>query len=769
MTTANSITTTTTTTTPATTTIITPPSTPPTKTVYVDNHNNDIKRQRWIPCLRAFVKSSIAESAALFIMLKNQAQIALDLRDKINLIQDPSWVPRQWNSRGLFPPAPSKSVLFCTDLALTFNRIFMRQGEARLGGEEEEEGKGAGRGRSEGEGEKEEEEKILRRGGEVERRKRKIETLKESEDEMANQAKGLEKLQAPVPCNNSTSLTSQDGGVVTSVAGPEITTAAHSISAYPNSPFSAGCGPPPDQVGITSFSSAESNQRGDGTSSVHRSSVTSPQKIPPPAYGTGGSVPPVSFVSTSAEIFAPPNLSSAPASSASSTFARPVVVPARSPSPSTQYPSSQQQQNFFQNQQLQQQQTMVMNHPPPPKYTEALAQVAPEMVGPGGSVRMGGAVSFQPGKRVAVVAPQEIHNDDRDVDRDDDDDDDDSAALNKYLRDPSLLQNLPQPQYEAVLASEPDLSKQPQKSALKKGASATPGGAALNLGQASSWTVRPLDTSRATPSPTPNQNQQNTGSPGPQQIGLPRHTEGGTGVVNHLAGAPTATPVGTVRPIPRPRVTIQTAGDNESDKENQQSAQPDPSSYGHIPGDSDSEDEEIKYRDDYDPNSLAAKVARNDSLARFLESRPSKNELEAKNIIPMQSETEKKELREAIGSKLTRRLSLRPTQEELENRNILHQQSSDEAKAEKERKKRYLIRKLSFRPSIEELRERKIIDFSDYVEVTDAHEYDRRADKPWTKLTPKDKAAIRKELNEFKSKEMDVHEHSRHLTRFHKP
>ena len=46
---------------------------------------------------------------------------------------------------------------------------------------------------------------------------------------------------------------------------------------------------------------------------------------------------------------------------------------------------------------------------------------------------------------------------------------------------------------------------------------------------------------------------------------------------------------------------------------------------------------------------------------------------------------------------------------------------------------------LSFRPSIEELKERKIIKFSDYVEWTEAHEYDRRADKPWTRLTPKDK------------------------------
>jgi phosphatase and actin regulator 4 len=49
---------------------------------------------------------------------------------------------------------------------------------------------------------------------------------------------------------------------------------------------------------------------------------------------------------------------------------------------------------------------------------------------------------------------------------------------------------------------------------------------------------------------------------------------------------------------------------------------------------------------------------------------------------------------------------------------------------------------LSFRPSIEELKERKIIQFSDYVEWTEAHEYDRRADKPWTRLTPKDKVSF---------------------------
>ena len=51
---------------------------------------------------------------------------------------------------------------------------------------------------------------------------------------------------------------------------------------------------------------------------------------------------------------------------------------------------------------------------------------------------------------------------------------------------------------------------------------------------------------------------------------------------------------------------------------------------------------------------------------------------------------------------------------------------------------------LSFRPTVEELKERKIIRFNDYVEHTSAEEYDRRADKPWTRLTPRDKVCTRR-------------------------
>ncbi|CAG2162261.1 unnamed protein product [Oppiella nova] len=186
---------------------------------------------------------------------------------------------------------------------------------------------------------------------------------------------------------------------------------------------------------------------------------------------------------------------------------------------------------------------------------------------------------------------------------------------------------------------------------------------------------------------------------------------------------------------------------------------------------SDSDDDSesnINWRDYYgddEQGRVAAKIARKDSLAIKLAQRPDKQELIDKNIIPVMSENERLDTREAIGTKLSRRLSLRPTAEELEQRNILKQQTADEMLMDKEKKKQTLIRKLSFRPTIEELKERKIIRFNDYVEVTQANDYDRRADKPWTRLTPKDKAAIRKELNDFKSMEMEVHEDSRHMTR----
>uniref|UniRef100_A0A672MJN8 Phosphatase and actin regulator n=1 Tax=Sinocyclocheilus grahami TaxID=75366 RepID=A0A672MJN8_SINGR len=110
-----------------------------------------------------------------------------------------------------------------------------------------------------------------------------------------------------------------------------------------------------------------------------------------------------------------------------------------------------------------------------------------------------------------------------------------------------------------------------------------------------------------------------------------------------------------------------------------------------------------------------------------------------------------------------RRLSQRPAVEELESRNILKRDCSTKPLF-------FLSFQLNQRPTVDELRDRKIlIRFSDYVEVAKAQDYDRRADKPWTRLSASDKAAIRKELNEFKSSEMEVHASSKHLTRFHRP
>lgn len=78
---------------------------------------------------------------------------------------------------------------------------------------------------------------------------------------------------------------------------------------------------------------------------------------------------------------------------------------------------------------------------------------------------------------------------------------------------------------------------------------------------------------------------------------------------------------------------------------------------------------------------------------------------------------------------------------------------------------------MSQRSSVRELKEKKILKFDAYVDVGNTYstvEYDRSCDRPWTRLTTADKISIKRELNEFKRKEMPVHEESRHRTRFHK-
>ncbi|CAH1772243.1 unnamed protein product [Owenia fusiformis] len=285
--------------------------------------------------------------------------------------------------------------------------------------------------------------------------------------------------------------------------------------------------------------------------------------------------------------------------------------------------------------------------------------------------------------------------------------------------------------FTEVPSREPDLNKKPVKSALK-GANPPP-----------------------MPPPTTIQKQRPATAPKPR---IARRPASNTGTIEeNKENVPSSSVHVGFAPVPR--VTPVAPGHTD---------------YDNVPGDdSSSDDGEIKYRDEDDDDapmsSLAAKVSRQDSLARFLSQRPAMKELQDRNIIPQKSDTEKEDIKKKIGSTLTRRLSLRPTLEELEQRNILHCQTEEQVRRDIEEKKRTLIRKLSFRPTVEELKERKIIKFNDYVEVTQCEPYDRRGDKPWTRLTPRDKAAIRKELNEFKAGEMAVHEESKHLTRFHRP
>ncbi|KAK7926266.1 hypothetical protein WMY93_008576 [Mugilogobius chulae] len=184
--------------------------------------------------------------------------------------------------------------------------------------------------------------------------------------------------------------------------------------------------------------------------------------------------------------------------------------------------------------------------------------------------------------------------------------------------------------------------------------------------------------------------------------------------------------------------------------------------------------EEDSDEDEPPLSALASRVKRKDTLALKLSSRPCAPNRdrfiqERHNNLTWQSREQWEAIRTQIGTALTRRLSQRPTAEELEQRNILHPKNQADRQAEVREIKRRLTRKLSERPTVAELQARKILRFHEYVEVTDAQDYDRRADKPWTKLTPADKAAIRKELNDYKSTEMEVHEESRIYTRFHRP
>ncbi|XP_026083304.1 phosphatase and actin regulator 4B-like isoform X4 [Carassius auratus] len=215
------------------------------------------------------------------------------------------------------------------------------------------------------------------------------------------------------------------------------------------------------------------------------------------------------------------------------------------------------------------------------------------------------------------------------------------------------------------------------------------------------------------------------------------------------------------------------SSEEEEDEEDQRPEESD--SDGPVLYKDDESDEDDD--DDSPPSALASRVKRKDTLALKLSSRPSAPDRQAPERqakvehmgLSWQSKEQWEAIRTQIGTALTRRLSQRPSAEELKQRNILQPKNEADRQAEVREIKRRLTRKLSERPTVAELQARKILRFHEYVEVTCAQDYDRRADKPWTKLTPADKAAIRKELNEFKSSEMEVHEESRIYTRFHRP
>ncbi|CAI5439940.1 unnamed protein product [Caenorhabditis angaria] len=157
-------------------------------------------------------------------------------------------------------------------------------------------------------------------------------------------------------------------------------------------------------------------------------------------------------------------------------------------------------------------------------------------------------------------------------------------------------------------------------------------------------------------------------------------------------------------------------------------------------------------------------LCRKDTMALKLDAAPP-----CKNDISGQTAADRKKLMKTASIKLARKLSERPTADELEQRNILRKKREEQNPEESmEEKRKLLLRKLSFRPTINQLKEQQIIQFNDYVEVSQAEVYDRKGDKPWTRLTPSDKAMIKKELNDFKATEMDVHEESRIFTRFHR-
>lgn len=202
----------------------------------------------------------------------------------------------------------------------------------------------------------------------------------------------------------------------------------------------------------------------------------------------------------------------------------------------------------------------------------------------------------------------------------------------------SIIQDIDTTKYEEILAKEPDLTRQPEKSALKKGTGVK-------------RRVIPVLRENQRPSPRPSPKLKTQGFASPST----------------------------------PNATNSSMITNEGEEEEEEERSDEHSS----------SDEE-----NHEPKKRFANVQRNDSLARFLKDRPMPDELYEKHIL-VKPLDERKNERENIENKLERKLSLRPRPEELEARNILRAKTQAELAAEREEKKRYLLRKLSFRPSIQ--------------------------------------------------------------------
>merc|ERR1712131_250628 len=145
---------------------------------------------------------------------------------------------------------------------------------------------------------------------------------------------------------------------------------------------------------------------------------------------------------------------------------------------------------------------------------------------------------------------------------------------------------------------------------------------------------------------------------------------------------------------------------------------------------------------------LARKIARRDTIAREKEINELKLKAKSNDM-----QTRKNDIELA----LSRRLSQRPSIEELKARNICRNKSEKQEKEDREKIKKELSRRLSQRPNVEVLKKKKILKFEEYVDVYEVPNIERKAEKPWTKLTPQDKADIRKELNEYKVKYSLIH------------